>query len=152
MAEAAEEVKISPINTADFGADTHRVNRFSADVPGSYTIKDLENPDAWVNVAKNMSMGCEVRCLADDMSFVAYGVCTFVQGSIAKVKINSFHKMDLVDPDSMGDAASDFEVKLRGPKKWSIVNKRSGDVVKEGIDTQLNAMRELEDYRKALRR
>jgi len=145
------EKKISALMPGDFGAIEHKVPRFNADVPGTLTKEDLENPDLWAHVGRSMTMGCDVRCMADDMSFVAFGTCTFAQGSSVKIKIYSFNELDEVNYDEMNDEAAKFIIKLRGSKKWCIVNNENGDIVKTDIPTQLEAMRELTDYQKALR-
>ena len=152
MANTAEKIKVDPLKpTADvFGLIEHAVRRFNAVVPGNYA-DNLEDPHLWVHVAPKMEMGCEVRCVADDYSFLAYGICTFHQGSTVKIKIYEFHELDAVDQEEMADEAADFEVKLRGPRKWSIVKKSDGSIVKEDMATQLEAMRELDEYKKALR-
>ena len=151
MANQAKKLKVDPLRPASFGLIEHAVRRFNAVIPGS--LKDeLENPDLWVNVAGKIEMGSEVRCLADDMSFVAYAICTFSQGSTAKLKVLEFHELDEVDYKELAVEADDYEVKLRGPRKWSIVKKSDGSIVKEDIATQLKAMQELEEYKKALRR
>jgi hypothetical protein len=150
MAKIAPKSIVTPLIPAFVGLIEHKVRRFNADVPGSLTADDLENPDLWVNVAPQFEMGTEIRCLADDMSFVANGICTYSQGSTAKVKIITMHELDQVD-DDFGDSTGAFEIKLRGPKKWCVINKNNGDVIKEYIPTQLEALRELEDYKKALR-
>lgn len=151
MANAAKKLKIEALRPSEFGLVSHKVTQFSADVPGGLSKTDLENPDLWVNVANKIIMGSEVRCLADDMSFVAYGICTFAQGSTVKIKIITMHKLDAVDYDEMSGEAGDYELKLRGPKKWCIVQKSTGDVIKEDMATQLIAMKELKDYEQALR-
>jgi hypothetical protein len=76
MANVAEKIKVDPLRPADAGLFEHRVTRLDATVPGGYTTDQLEDPALWVNIANKMTMGTEVRCLADDMSFVAYGMCT----------------------------------------------------------------------------
>ena len=147
MATSAEKLKVNPLRPSDFGTVEHKVNRFNAEVPGEYA-DHLENPELWVNCASKMEMGCEVRCIADDMSFVAYGICTFAQGSTVKIKILKFHELDAVDPEMADD---DYELKLCGSKKWCIRKTSDGSVIKEGMATQLEGMRELDDYKKALR-
>lgn len=148
MANTAEI--IVPLRPAEFGLIEHKARRFNAEVSGKFTAKELEDPALWVNCAQKLQMGAEIRCIADDMSFVAYGICTFAQGSTAKIKIIAMHKLDAVDHIDTGPAG-DFEVKFRGPKKWSIINNKTGEVVKEDIATQLECLRDLEDYKKALR-
>lgn len=144
-----ETKKIDPLRPVDFGLVQHSIRQFNANVSGNMTQNDLENPDLWVNIANKMEIGSEVRCLADDMSFVASGICTYAYGSTVKLKIINFTKLDLVK-NVEDDTNSDYEVKNRGPKKWAIVQKSTGDVIKDMIPTQLEAMKELQDYQKAL--
>lgn len=151
MANAAKKHVNESLRPADFGLISHKVTQFSATVSGQLKKVDLEDPNLWVNVANKMIMGSEIRCLADDMSFIAYGICTFAQGSTAKIKIISMHKLDSVDYEEMSGESGDYECKLRGPKKWCIVQRSTGDVIKDGMATQLIAMKELKDYEQALR-
>lgn len=149
MSNAAEKLTITPLVPRDFGLVIHKVQSFNAVVPGYFDKKDLEDTNLWANVANKMRMGDEIRCLADDMSFVAYGVVTFVKGAVAKVKIVSSCPLDKVSA-SLVDSASDYELKLRGPKKWCIVHKKTGDVVMSEIATKVDAERDLRDYEKVI--
>jgi len=150
MSNAAEKLTVTPLRRTDFGLSQHRIRQFDATVPGQYTIEDLQDPALWSSVAGQLEMGAEVRCLADDMSFVAHGVCTFAAGAVASIKIYSFYPLDKVDPKLVA-VSKEYDIKLRGPKKWCIVHMPTGDVVKEGIANQGVALRELEDYERALR-
>jgi hypothetical protein len=123
MAKEAEKLQVNPLRPSEFGLITHTVRQFNASVPGNLTIQELEDPALWVNVANKLEMTAEVRILADDMSFIAYGICTYAQGTTAKIKIISRHKLDEVDTDEVIDEADDYITKLRGPKKWCIVKK-----------------------------
>jgi len=151
MASTAKKLKVNPLRPSDFGLIEHAVRRFNAVVSGELSKDDLEDVDLWVNCANKMEMGSEVRCIADDMSFVAFGICTFVEGSTAKLKIYSMNELDAVDYDKLSGEAGDYEAKLCGSKKWCIRKLSDGSVVKEGMATQLECLRELEDYKKALR-
>lgn len=146
-----DEDTIDPIRPASFGASAHRVRQFNAEVSGKLTKKDLENPALWSLVAKNLTMGnTEIRCIADDMSFVAFGVVTYAQGTTAKIVIYAFHKLDEVDRAEVVDPLDDYIVDIMGAKKWCIVKKSTGEVIKEDMDTQLIAVRELVEYKKVL--
>jgi len=151
MATADKKLKIEALRPSDFGLVSHKITQFDANVSGVLKKIDLEDPDLWVNVANKMIMGSEVRCLADDMSFVAYGICTFAQGSTAKIKIISMHKLDVVSTETSATELSGYEIKLRGPKKWCLIKQSTGEIIKEGIATSTFAMKEMEDYVKALR-
>lgn len=149
-ASKKEEItKLPPIKPAHFGLETHKVRKFCALVQPNY--KDhLEDPAIWANIAGQMRCGDEVRMFADDATFVAYGIVTFAQGSSARIKVLDLYELDSVE--DVQDSDDQFEIKLCGPKKWCIRNKETGDIHQEGIATQLEAMKELNDLRKALSR
>ena len=140
-------MEILPIVRKDFGLQTHRVRHFDATVPGSMTKKDLENTKFWDNVASDFLMGAEVRCVADDMSFVATGICTYAEGTTVKIAIISFDKLDSVDVEK---ASPDFSAKLCGSKKWCIFKNADDTMIKEDIATKAEAERFISDYVKAL--
>ena len=142
---------IEPIRPASFGASAHKVRQFNAEVSGKLTKKDLENPELWALVARNLTMGnTEIRCIADDMSFVAFGVVTYAQGTTAKVVIYAFHKLDEVNRDEVVDPLDDYVAEMKGAKKWCIVKQSTGEIIKEDMETQLIAIRELVEYKKVL--
>lgn len=160
MTEAAETLKevpqeneIDPVRPAMFGADTHVVRRFNATVSGKLTRKDLENPKLWSLVAKHFTMGdTELRMMADDFSFLAYGIVTYAQGTTAKVNVYAFYKLDEVDHSEVVDPLDDYITKMMGPKKWCIVKASTGEIIKELIPTQVDAARELAEYKRVLSR
>lgn len=141
---------IQPLKTTDFGLDIHQYRRFSATVPGNLKPEDLENPTLWSHVAPQIQDGDEVRAVADDRSFVVYLICTFSRGSQIRLKTLVGYELESVDHDLSNNLQGEFEIKLRGPKKWCIVSKVTGEVIKEGIPTQSLAMRELEEHYRAM--
>jgi len=144
------DTKVTPIKPAEFQTAEHRYCRFDCQVPLGVTKDDLENPGLWVNIAPRLKMFDEVRVVAEDHSFVAYLIVTFSQGTDARLKITG--GADLAGDEEIEIPTSKYEIKLRGPKKWCIMNNENGDVIKEGIPKQADAYRELEDYIAAMSR
>jgi len=144
------DTKVAPIKNKEFQTAEHRYCRFDCQAPLGVTKDDLENPGLWVNVAPRLKMFDEVRVVAEDHSFVAYLIVTFSQGTDARLKIVG--GADLVGDEEIEIQTSKYEIKLRGPKKWCIMNNENGDVIKEGIPKQADAYRELEDYIAAMSR
>lgn len=138
------------IKTSDFGLAMHKMRQFTAEVPGTLSPEDLENPELWAHVAPQLRTGDEVRVLADDQSFVAYMICTHSAGSLVRMKTMHGYELEKVDHAALENQTGDLVIKQRGVKKWCIVQLSTGDVIKEGIPTQSKAMRELEDYQRAL--
>jgi hypothetical protein len=138
---------IQPVQANQFGQlAQHRYSSFDVEV--SPDNKDnLENPALWVHGAHKMRPGDEVRAVANDYSFVAYLFVTFAQGSDARLKLTSLHDLDEVE-ETVKEGK--YSVKLRGRSKWCVMNNETGEVIKEGIPKQSDAVREMEEYKRAL--
>lgn len=144
------DLKVNPIKPKEFQTAEHRYQRFDCFLPTNVTKDDLENPSLWVNIAPRLKMFDEVRVIAEDHSFVATLIVTFAQGTDARLKI--LNGVDLDNDEEIDIPTSKYIVKLRGPKKWCLMNTDTGECIKEGIPKQSMALRELEDHITALSR
>ena len=136
------------INTRDFGLSQHRYRLFDATVsPNRNTEESLTDPKFWANVAGQMEMGSEIRVLAEDFSFRAILIVTFAQGTVVRLKLVDFTQLEKVEVEVPN---ADYEIKLRGMRRWSIVKKETGEIVQEDIATKGEAMKALESFLRAL--
>lgn len=142
-----------PIKTTTFKLAEHGYRRHTCLIDPTLVNEeaDLTDPVLFQNVAAKINDGDEIRIVADDYSFVAYLFVTFVRGTDVVTRLMNFYELDDVDR-SANPTNEKYEVKMRGPKKWSILNRETGEVVKENIQTQAEALRELDDYVRALKR
>ena len=145
------EREILPIQTKFFGLDTHQTKRFCAQAATGTKPEDLEKPEFWKHVAVQLQMGYEVRVLAEDYSWVAYGIVTFKHANNVKVSIHNFKELDKVSLDTQG-ISSRYIAKQRGMLKWCIVDTETGENVFENIPNQGKALLELEQYQATLLR
>ncbi len=142
-----ETSKVIPFRPGSCQLAEHKYRRHNVTVPTA--VANLENHELWTHVAVTLSPGDSVRVLAEDFSMVAELIVTFRQGTVAKL-VQVWRK-DLEAVDQSADAVEGkFVVRLRGPKKWCIVNNETSEVVKELIPTQAAAFKELEEYLRAL--
>lgn len=155
----AEAFKLDPIRLTDWKLGVHAFQLHNLVVDPSLTKDELEDPALFVHVAHKFNH-CgpdEVRFVAEDLSWVAYGFVTFAQGSTAKIRIVQRYELDRVDrasDNSVVDGSQpgdSFHVKSCGVRKWAIVNKASGAIIKDRMPNQADALRELAEYRQALR-
>lgn len=138
------------IKTSEFGLAQHRFREFEAIVPGSTTNEDLTKSEAWTHVAGQLQPGDEIRVRAEDDSFVARLYVTYRQGTDTRVFVIYRADLEVVDPNTLLDENAPYFVQLRGTKKWCIIKRETGDIVKEMIATQKGAFIELDDYVRAL--
>lgn len=147
------EKQIFPVKITDFQRAEHRYARHDCIVPNGLTKKDLENPELWVNVAPQLNKGFgfdEIRAVSMDESLVAYLIVTFSQGTDARLKV-----INIVELEPVGEIDAPqgkYDVKLLGVKKYVLFNTITGEHIKTGIATKVEAYKELDDYLKALRR
>ncbi len=134
----------STLKPAEYGRTVYS----HAVAKGNDYEKDVLNPAYFGNFTK-LKVGDRIEVLGPKGDYFAelYVVAIPLTGSVQVAQI-SFTKLkvnaEVLAPDA------DFEVKFRGPRKWSIVRTSDSKVLQEDIATQEEAIRDLADYKKAL--
>ncbi len=113
--------------------------------------KDVLNPCYWVHMCAKLIPGDRIEVMGPAGEYFADLYVATVNPLGARVLPLSFVSIeaDTVEADAE-QAADDFDIKFRGPQKWSIIRVADSKVIKELIPTRDEAMRDLLDYRKAL--
>jgi len=145
----SENNKIEPLRLGMLRQAEHAFRTHEAIVSGELSGEDLENRHLWTHVAKRMSSGDHVWARADDGSFLVHLYVLYIQGSDVKMKVLEGYELDKIDLNEMEDN-SEYFIQLKGPLKFCIVKRETGENVKTGIPTRLVAERELADFLKAL--
>lgn len=151
MAEANLKPQLEAIRPADFALMAHKNQTFTCVLPTGVTKEDIENPELYVNIARKVAIADEIRVIAEDMSFVAWVIVTAAFGG-SDIRVRVTHGCDLDDVEDLKMPEERYQIKMRGMKKWSIIDIRDGAIIKEGIATQKEAQNERDDYIKALAR
>jgi hypothetical protein len=139
---------VESIQANMFGLMTHKVITHAATVPGGIDPADLLDPILWNNVKARIKMGDRIDVVADDYSFHAVLFVTYADGHHIKTKLLTYTPLDVVEGDFKEDER--FIVKMRGPKKWSVLDAADGKVLVEMIPTRPQAYAWLESHVKAL--
>jgi hypothetical protein len=109
--------------------------------------KDVLKPAYWAHVANKLKAGDRIEVLGPEGGY-------FAELYVANVLSQAVVVIELVKVQLEAGAPEidddDFEVKFRGPQKWSIVRKADSKVIQEMIQTRADANRELADYKKVL--
>lgn len=141
---------MKPISPNQFGLTIHKMQQFSATVPGDLDVIGITDPELWTNVAPQCRPGDMIWVDADDYSFTARLKVTYSAGQRIRVVVMEFKQLEVIDAVKEVDENAPYFIKQRGPKKWCIIERTTGDVKKELIPTQLDAYKELDDYVRAL--
>lgn len=139
---------VNPILPNVFGLLSHKVTVHHAIVPGNTQAADLTDSALWGNVKARIKMGDRIDIVADDYSFHAMLFVTHSGGAHLKTKLVYRVELDVVEGDYEEDPR--FEIKMRGPKKWTVLSTDDGSIIQEMIPTRAAAYKWLDSHLKAL--
>lgn len=141
------EEKHPQLNPARFTYAEHDYNNWSVNAEQGTTREDLKSPNFWAHVANKLRAGAEIRVLAEDGSFIARFLVIAADRTWARV-----HELSFIDlraeaaPVDLEAVVDDYEVKLRGPKRWSVLRKSDRAVLQENLYTKEDADQWLKRY------
>lgn len=132
-APQAEERKIEPLMSASLQEGEFRRTVYVALVAKGVSLQDALEPKFWAHTAPKLKPYDKIELRAEDGTWYAEVIVMDSSRTWARVK-------PLVGPVffTTGDvsesqaAATDFEVIHRGPKKWSVIDKKNRKVYFEG--------------------
>lgn len=142
MAERRNQ--LSPVR---FTGTEYAYNTWSVNAEQGTSREDLKSPDFWSHVAHKLRAGDEVRVLAEDHAYLARFLVVATDRTWARV-----HELEYVDLRTQVEEAEvamiadDYEVKLRGPKRWSVIRKADRQVLQEQLHTEDDAREWLKKY------
>lgn len=123
------------------------VFRWRCNPPQSLTFDDLLDSAAWDNVNDKFSVNQEhhqgqiVEILDAGLQWYAEVIIFRLRNGQLSIKKLHHHDLKQEQPSL---SESDYDVKLRGSRKWSIVRNRDQHVIKELMSTREEAFQELE--------
>lgn len=118
-------------------------------VPPGTDVEDVKDPSFWMNVARQLRIGDEIKVLTEDMSWRAVLIVRAVGRVEAVVQV--------LDYTELGDAANmmpevqdnPYEVKWGGPAaKFRVHRKDGGEVVKDQFQTKEAALQWVSNHLK----
>ena len=138
------------LDTARFKPTDYEVADYSITVEMGTKLEDVLQPEFFANVAPRLTPYCKVRVRTDDGAWYA----ELLVLSVGRVwaKTTPLHCVDLTAGDvdlTDADRSDKYRVQYRGPHlKWCAVNKESGDVLRDSMESKREATAWLSDYAK----
>lgn len=125
------------------------VYRHAVEKGNDYT-KDVLSPSYWVHVCNKLKEGDRIEVTGPENEYFAELYVATVSPMGARVlelvkvqvKANEVAAGEDVDPD--------YELKLKGPRKWTIVRKADGEVIQDGLPTRQDAASALATMRSSI--
>lgn len=144
LKDVKREVKLAPSGARP--ADGVR-NVWAATAAFGVTKEDIENPIYWSHVCARFRPKDRIEVHSEDGSFYAEYMVTSCDRTWAKVVCLMFLELNkaakLTDAQVQG-IHENYEIKFRGPKKWSVIRKSDRATLHEGLHTEDDAKKWLE--------
>ena len=136
MSEMKRDVKLNPS-----GATLAEHTRNVWAVTSEYGVKksDIEDPAYWSHVASKFRPSDKIEVMAADGSFYAeYLVtsCDKTWAKVAEMKFLDLTKAAVVTNEQAEIINAGYQIKWRGPKKWSVIRKSDLAVLHEGLHSE----------------
>ena len=139
---------MTALSAPRFAMAEHKRTVYTAFVEEGVTLNTVLKSEFWAHVAAKLQPMDEIVVIPDDMSYRA--VLMVLDKGTAWAKVALIHEAKIGKIDTTAPANPDYEVKLRGPHKWSIVRKSDSQVIQEGISTKEDAHLRLAEHLKAI--
>ncbi len=118
-------------------------------VPSHYTIEDLEDPKLYSFMASRFQDLDRIEVTAEDGSFIAKGIIRRSLGREIQVQIYELNQLQEAMVSDELEMYGYFIKHGGAVKKFFIQNKDTGNVLKEGLNSQIEAIQYLTDFIKA---
>lgn len=129
------------------GVYRHRVNP-----PEGVNFERLLEVDCWDIVSDRFSVkephhqGQIIEVYPEEGHYYAELLGIKLRSGQVKVKLLKYYSLEGEEKP----VSPDYELKLKGPRKWCIVRVKDGSVIMEGIDTRPDAEVRLAEYLKEI--
>lgn len=132
------------LNPSRFHGAEYKQNVWVVNAPEEVKREDLTRPDFWSHIASQLRRNDEIKVFAEDGSYFAHILVMGADRTWANVRELAFHK--LTREDITEAVSDDYDVKLRGPKRWSVIRKSDREVLQENMHTKDDAERWLSHH------
>ena len=143
--EPVEPTKAQPVLRTEWGLASHRRRDYDCTLPEGTTKEHLTETSLWDHVGNQLTIWDTIRAMAEDGSFVAELIVIYKFGNRVKCAVTNFTELQKIDHKAQSGMGR-YEVKQRGMKKWCIMDRQTGEVIREGIGTQTLELKELSDF------
>lgn len=141
------------LNQSRFKPAGHFTQRYEAVIEQGMTLEDIKQPGFYAHFAAVLRPFDTITFSSDDQTLYAEVLVLAAERTAATVTVLRSYdltKAEVVRYEVDNFAASDFEVKYRGPAaKFSLIRKDDNVVIREGFATKEEAEKSLKDYLKS---
>lgn len=139
MAEEKRDVQLNP---AGAQLADHARNIWAVTATYGMTREDIENPGFWAHHAVRMRTKDKIEVHAEDGSFYAEYIVVNADRTWAKI-VNTVYlnlaEAAVISGEQAKGISEGYEIKFRGPRKWSVIRKADHSILQEGMHSDADA-------------
>lgn len=137
---------------SDFRESEFMNTIWTASVSHEISLADLQRPEFWVHVASTgrMKLGDEIRVIPAGLAFFLRLLVIDAGKFGAKVHILQHEIIKENSKTAQDQPSGEYEIKLRGPRKWCVLRASDKEIVIEGLATRVDAESWLTSHTKAM--
>lgn len=130
---APKEKQVTPLNIARHSIREHVNQDHAITVPIGTTVKDMDRPDFWANLAPYFTQYNKIYATVDDGAWYAEFLIIACNSNSARVELLTFIQLDeSVTSGDVPPIPATHEIKFRGPyAKWCVIRKSDGHILRD---------------------
>jgi hypothetical protein len=146
---ATEKVRlpVNPVKPGDVKTQEQMHNNWACFLPSHYNQDQVEDKKTWTFMATRFKDLDLIRCTAEDGSWVAMAVIR--RTMTMEINVQIYDWIELSAPQIAKEIVigDDYVVRHFGTvRKFAVCNFHGGEVVKEGFNTQVQAIKYITDH------
>lgn len=138
---------VNPVKPGDVKTQEQMHNNWACFLPSHYTQAQVEDKKTWTFMATRFKDLDLIRCTAEDGSWVAMAV---IRRTVTmEINVQIYDWIELSAPQIAKEIVigDDYVIRHFGTvRKFAVCNLQDGAVVKEGFNTQVQAIKYISDH------
>ena len=116
---------------------SHAYNSWSINAPEGVITDDLDKADFWSLLAQKLRPFDEIRIVADDSTWVAYGIVKSCSRNWAEIKVKNVIELGKPADPSVSKL---YKAEWKGPeRRWCVIRIKDGAILQDQIETAIQA-------------
>ena len=144
---AAARLPVNPVKPGDVKIAAHMHNSWACFLPSDYNQSQVEDKKTWTFMATRFKDLDLIRCTAEDGSWIALAVIRRTVSMELTVQVYDWIELSAPMIAKEIEIGEDYVIRHFGSvRKFAVCNQANGSVVKEGFNTQVQAIKYVTDH------
>ncbi len=144
---APERLPVNPVKPGDVKLMEQMHNSWALFLPSHYNQGQVEDQKTWTFMATRFKDMDEVRVTAEDGSWIAKAIIRRTVSMEINVQVYDWIELSAPMIAKEIEIGEDYVIRHFGAvRKFAVCNKANGTVVKEGFNTQVQAIKYVTDH------